>query len=75
MDARRFRTEPWNGEYENPEGLSDRRIAVFGEAISFLVTFSLGQQGKRHSAAAADENCAVPKELKAHGCRVMPTQR
>jgi len=35
MDARRFRTEPWNGEYENLEGPSDRRIAVFGEAISF----------------------------------------
>jgi hypothetical protein len=30
-----LRTEPWNGEYENPERRSDRRIALFGEAVSF----------------------------------------
>ena len=34
-DARRFRTEPWNGEYENPEGLSGRWTVFLGEAISF----------------------------------------
>jgi len=35
MDGRRFRTEPWSGEYENPEGVSGRWTVVFGEAISF----------------------------------------
>ena len=27
--------EPWTGESENPEGITGRRIALFGEAISF----------------------------------------
>ena len=30
-----FRTEPWNGEYENPEGVPGCRTVLLGEAISF----------------------------------------
>jgi hypothetical protein len=35
MDGRRFRTEPWNGEYENPEGFSSRRIVLSGRPFLF----------------------------------------
>ena len=33
MDARRFPTEPKEGESENPDHLSDRCLALFGEAF------------------------------------------
>jgi hypothetical protein len=77
MDGRRFRTEPWNGEYENPEGLSGRRIDVSGRPFLFG-DFFFGPTKKRpvlslskgYSAAAADEDRAFPKAIKVAGSRL-----
>jgi hypothetical protein len=55
MDARRFRTEPWMASTKIPKMLPIAGL-FFSGGHFFLVTFSLGQQRKSHSAAAADED-------------------
>ena len=58
MDARRFPIEPWMASRKIPKALPVAGLFCRGGHF-FLVTFSLGQQRKRHSAAAADEDRRV----------------
>jgi len=65
MDARRFPTEPWNGDSENAGAASDRLIVVSGKAVSFGY-FSLGQQRKvtRLQAEALDSAHKCASKIK-----------
>jgi hypothetical protein len=61
MDARRFRTEAWIGEYENAEGLSGRRTVLFGGHF-FLVTFLWASKEKVTPSRQWTKTGAMPND-------------
>jgi hypothetical protein len=65
MDVRRFRTEPWMASTKIPKVSPVAGLICRGGHF-FLVTFSLGQQRKSYSAAAADEDWRFRESFQSH---------